>query len=86
MDMKDKDLTESIQGDPFHTGLAEHGEFIGFEKTDARGEDSHHTIDGMTEEEIKKSRSLLARLVRNPQLLLVLTYLGILCLMGKAYA
>jgi hypothetical protein len=84
--MKDKDLTDSIKADPFHKGLAEHGEFIGFEEADDREETCRFTQDAMTEEEIAKSRSMLARLVRNPQLLLVLTYLGILCLMGKAYA
>jgi hypothetical protein len=84
--MKDKDLTESITSDPFHRGLAEHGEFKGF-REDKRRENGRGFIqDSLSDEEIKASRSKLARLVRNPQLLLVLTYLGILCLMGKAYA
>lgn len=82
--MDDETLTDSIASDPFHQGLAKHGKFEGFAEDKRR--DSARPVQAMTDEEIEDSRSMLARLVRNPQLLLVLTYLGILCLMGKAYA
>lgn len=72
--MDDETLTDSIENDPFHKGLAKHGEFTGFR------------IPPMTDEEIEESRSKLARLVRNPQVLLTLTYVGLILLMGRAYA
>ena len=80
MIVKDKDLTESLASDPFHTGLHENDEFKGFDEAERRPQDP------MSDEEIKASRSKLARLVRNPQLLLVLTYVGTLLLMAKVYA
>jgi hypothetical protein len=86
--MKDKDLTDSIKADPFHVGLAQHGEFLGFEAKDKRA-DTGHAIESMTDEEIKASReklSKMSRLIRNPQLLLTIAYVGTLLLMGKAYA
>lgn len=72
--MDDQTLQRQITEDPFHKGLEEHGEFKGFK------------IEPMSAEEIEESRSKLARLVRNPQLLLVLGYIGLICLMAKAYA
>jgi hypothetical protein len=84
--MDDETLTDSIAGDPFHKGLAKHGQFNGFREDKRRENGRGFVQNSLSDEEIKASRSKLARLVRNPQLLLVLTYLGILCLMGKAYA
>ena len=72
--MDDARLKDSIESDPFHKGLAEHGEFTGF------------TLAPMSDDEIAASRSKLARLVRNPQLLLVIGYIGLILLMGKVYA
>ena len=84
--MDDETLSKSIVGDPFHVGLAEHGEFIGFPKVDGRTESGPHLTLEMSDTEIEKSKSKLARLIRNPQMLLVLTYIGLICLMGKVYA
>lgn len=83
--MDDETLSKSIVEDPFHVGLAEHGEFRGFRK-DKRTESGPRLSLSLSDEEIKASRSKLARLVRNPQLLLVVAYIGTILLMGKVYA
>lgn len=82
--MDDETLTDSIAGDPFHKGLAEHGKFEGF--AEDRRRDSARPVQAMSDEEIEESRSMLARLVRNPQFLLVIGYIGTILLMGKVYA
>ncbi len=76
--MDDRTLAKSIESDPFHTGLAKYGEFTGFAVEPA--------MAPMTDAEIKASRALMARLISNPQVLLVLTYLGLILLIGKVYA
>lgn len=83
--MEDETLKQSIENDPFHAGLTEHGEFKGF-TGDKRQDSGGRSVQSMTDEEIEKSRSVLARLVRSPQMLLVLTYIGLIFLMGKVYA
>lgn len=79
--MDDKTLKDNIATDSFHKGLDTNGEFPGFGETERR-----FVQAPMTDDEIKASRSKLARLIHNPQVLLVLTYIGLICLMGKAYA
>ena len=83
-DMDDVTVAKSLAGDPFHKGLDRHGKFEGFSE-DKRSETGGH-INSLTDEEIKASRSKLARLVCNTQLQLVLAYIGTILLMGKAYA
>ncbi len=51
MDIDDQALKESIQSDVFHTGLAEFGEFQGFEDV------------ALSEQEIEQSRSRIRRLI-----------------------
>ena len=53
----DRDVTETVLGDPFHRGLAEHGKFKGF----ARVQPKTHKSKGMTDEEIETAKKRLDR-------------------------
>lgn len=92
----DKELRDRIADDPFHKGLDKHGTHTG---PIPLSEHEIHVaqrricrddkIPAMTDEEVEESRSKLSRLRIKGSLGsvgLVLTYLGILGLMAKAYA
>lgn len=92
-DRTDTELCDEIARDPYHAGLEEHGHFIGFEPM------SEHEIKvsqgrvckgdkmpGMTDDELKASRSKLSKMCINGKLGLSLAYIGTLLLMAKTYA
>ena len=95
-DRTDTELCDSIAGDPFHKGLEEHGEFIGFKSFDPMSEHEIKVaqnrvcggdkVPGMTDEELEISRSRLSRMCINGKLGLFLTYIATLALMAKTYA
>ncbi len=89
----DKELCDTIAGDPFHKGLEEHGHFEGFQPmSDHEVKVSQNRVcggdkmPGMTDDEVKASRSKLSRMCINGKMGLFLMYVGTLALMAKTYA
>ena len=68
-DTTDVEITEAVLDDPFHKGLAEHGEFIGFpddirqENEGARGF-REGKAEAMTDEEVETARKRMGLMAK----------------------